>query len=71
MQQIINNIEICATNFNHPTITSGMHTNGPAHIWIKINEEWIPTGSSTMHRVRKELETHGAERIINQTWDGR
>ena len=66
----INNVEVHITNFSHPTITTGMHTNGPAHIWIKVNDEWIATGSTSMYRVKKELEDNGSKRIVNQTWNG-
>ena len=47
--------EIVATNFRHPTITSGQHTNGPATIWIRRcldRAEWINTGETHMHKVR-------------------
>lgn len=48
--------EIVATNFPHPTITSGQHTNGPATIWIRRcvhGAEWINTGEKSMHKVRE------------------
>ena len=35
-------IEICATNYRHPTITSGQHTNGPVSYWVKVQgTDWI------------------------------
>lgn len=61
--------ELCATNFNHPDITTGQHNNGPAQVWVKIDGVWYATGSHHMHRVRKELERNGPERIMQGTWD--
>lgn len=45
--------EIVATNFPHPTITSGQHTNGPATIWIRRAEvgDWLNTRETHMHKV--------------------
>lgn len=48
-------VEVSATNFPHPTITAGQHTNGPATIWLKRcvpGAEWVCTGEKHMHRVR-------------------
>lgn len=48
-------VEIAATNFAHPAITSGQHTNGPALIWLKrcvAGAEWINTGMEHLHKVR-------------------
>jgi hypothetical protein len=48
-------VQVSATNFSHPTITSGQHTNGPATIWLKRcvdGAEWINTGMHQMHKVR-------------------
>jgi hypothetical protein len=27
--------ELCITQYNHPDITSGMHTNGPANVFVR------------------------------------
>lgn len=49
-------VEVCQTNFTHPTITSGQHTNGPAAIWIKRDSgEWINTGETHLHKVRDKV----------------
>lgn len=48
-------VEVSATNFPHPMITSGQHTNGPASIWLKRcvdGAEWWNTGMTHMHKVR-------------------
>jgi hypothetical protein len=48
-------VQVSATNFAHPTITSGQHTNGPAIIWLKRcvdGAEWVNTGLTHMHKVR-------------------
>ena len=63
--------KICATNFPHPTITEGQHTNGPAAVWVEVDGEWINTGSHCLHHVANELEAYGVERIKAGTWDGR
>lgn len=57
-------VEIIATNYPHPTITTGQHTNGPAIIWLKRcldDAEWINTGMIHMHKVRALWETRGKE----------
>ena len=49
-------VEICQTNYTHPTITSGWHTCGPAMIWIRHNGgDWVRTGETHMHKVRAKL----------------
>jgi hypothetical protein len=58
-----------ATNYGHPTITTGQHTNGPARIWVEIDGIWYNTGSSKKHKVLDELNENGPERIINCTWN--
>lgn len=48
-------VEIVQTNFSHPSITSGQHTNGPASIWWRradCGTEWENTGMIHMHKVR-------------------
>ena len=52
-------VEVCATNYSHPTITSGQHTNGPAAIWLRRcveGAEWVNTGLSSLKRVRDAWE---------------
>lgn len=45
-------IEVCQTNFPHPTITTGQHTNGPAMIWTRHDGgDWQRTGETHMHKV--------------------
>lgn len=45
-------IQVCQTNYPHPSITSGQHTNGPASIWVRREgEEWQRTGETHMHKV--------------------
>ncbi len=54
--------EIVATNFNHPSITEGQHTNGPAGIWVRRpDKEWICTGLHQMHKVIRLLTDKGIE----------
>lgn len=49
-------LRVCQTNFNHPSITTGQHTNGPAMIWTRIDsdDDWIRTGETHLHRVREQ-----------------
>jgi hypothetical protein len=42
--------EFCTTNFPHPNILSGQHTNGPPSIWIRrIGGEWIRCRERALH----------------------
>lgn len=46
-------LEVCQTNYGHPSITTGMHTNGPAAIWIRyIGGAWLHSSMKHMHKVR-------------------
>lgn len=48
-------IEICQTNYAHPSITTGQHTNGAATIWVRHDGgDWINTGEKSMHKVRQK-----------------
>lgn len=57
-------IKIIQTNYPHPSITSGVHTNGAAKCWISVDGEWFYSGSSSLRKVRKEIEKHGVDRIV-------
>ncbi len=61
-------VEVMQTLYPHPTTTSGQHANGPARIWIQVNDHWYPTRCSKLHRVRRELEENGPHRIMAGTW---
>lgn len=51
-----NDYEIIATNYSHPSITSGQHTNGPATIWFrKDGGEWVNSGEKYMYKVIQNL----------------
>lgn len=55
-------LEVCRTNYPHPTITEGMHTNGPAATWVRIvGGEWICVDRMPMHRVREYWTVFGEE----------
>lgn len=46
--------EITATNYAHPSITTGQHTNGPQTIFIRECKEgspWIKTDLRHNHKV--------------------
>lgn len=47
--------EIIATQYRHPSITSGQHTNGPASIWIRLaeSEQWHRSQERSMHNTRE------------------
>lgn len=54
--------DLMATNFRHPDVTTGQHTNGPATIWVRYQgREWICTGERHMHKVRTALIQQGYE----------
>jgi hypothetical protein len=41
--QTFHGVDVCQTQFSHPDITSGQHTNGPASIWVRVTGgEWVP-----------------------------
>jgi hypothetical protein len=45
--------EIVTTQFAHPSIKSGQHTNGPASIWIRMPDrgiDWIRSQERSMHK---------------------
>lgn len=48
----VTDTEVCSTNYPHPTITSGQHTNGPRTNWMRqIGGEWVPLREKSMHKV--------------------
>jgi hypothetical protein len=54
--------EIVATQFSHPTITSGQHTNGPSSIWIRLPDgdvDWLRSQERSMHHTVKAWIEHG------------
>jgi len=59
-------IEIVATQFSHPAITSGMHTNGPATLWLKIGDEYVKAHSRQWHEVKLWVEHLGMEYVAMQ-----
>lgn len=53
--------QIYQTNFAHPDIKTGQHTNGPARIWIKSylsDFKWIDTKQTQLHKVRKLIDAN-------------
>lgn len=54
--------EIVSTNYNHPSITEGQHTNGPAMWWIRSpGGEWVRTGITHKHLLREIWVSCGEE----------
>jgi len=48
--------EIAVTQFAHPSITSGQHTNGSASIWIRMPDrgiDWIRSQEGSRHKTVK------------------
>ena len=48
--------EIKMTNYPHPSITSGQHTNGPYSVWIRLPDggvDWIRSRERTVHHTVK------------------
>lgn len=66
MSQQYGDYELCATNYPHPDIKTGQHTNGPASIWVRYKgEQWLHTGERHMHKVREAIDTFGVM-LINE-----
>jgi hypothetical protein len=54
--------EFCTTNFPHPNIVSGQHTNGPPAIWIRrIGGEWIQCRERALHHAIAAFVSMGFE----------
>jgi len=50
----------CTTNFPHPNIVSGQHTNGPPAIWIRrIAGRWIRCRERALHHAIAAFVTMG------------
>ena len=54
------NYELCITQYNHPDITSGMHTNGRANVFVLVTNsvttsEWYLVDR---HEVRSQAKVH-------------
>jgi len=61
----VTDTEVCSTQYPHPTITSGQHTNGPASIWTRtVDGEWERSQERSMHKVRAMIVEAGKE--LNQ-----
>lgn len=54
------------TNYNHPDITSGMHTNGPASTWVRFGDsgEWTCFGRCNAHRILRAWNTGGRKSVM-------
>ena len=50
---------IVRTNFPHPEIKTGQHTNGPGTVWVQADGEWINTKMSSLFRVERALKDGG------------
>ena len=60
MSQSYKNYDITTTNFHHPDIKTGQHTNGPGMVWVRHDGgEWLCTGLKQQHKVRLLIDTHG------------
>lgn len=57
--------EIVSTQYSHPDIKGGQHTNGPQQIFIrKIGGKWIPCYEHSMHKVIKDFIEYGYELFV-------
>jgi hypothetical protein len=61
-------IEICATNFSHPSIGSGQHTNGPFSIWVRMPDSSDERAEWIRSRERSLNSTLSAFAILGFTW---
>jgi len=59
-------IMICGTNYPHPSITSGQHTNGPVTYWFKLvlESEWTLSKHKNLHSLRKAWIDNGIEGVV-------
>lgn len=66
----INGVDICQTQYSHPDITTGQHTNGQPSIWVRIHPdgEWYRTGSRHMHKVRTAVSVNGTKYVDLCGW---
>jgi hypothetical protein len=48
--------EIAMTQFSHPSITSGQHTNGPASIWIRLPDGGVGWLRSSERSLKKTVD---------------
>jgi hypothetical protein len=60
----INGFEVCQTNYSHPDITTGMHTNGKPATFIKIKGEWVRTDIRHMHIIKQILDLCDTEEDV-------
>jgi len=60
-------IIITQTNYRHPDITSGMHTNGPASVWVRFGDvdEWTCCGQYRMFHILRAWNIGGREAVMN------
>jgi hypothetical protein len=60
MAYTFNNYEVTSTNFSHPDVTEGQHTNGPATVWVRHRgEKWLCTHFTQAHVVQRMLDAYG------------
>ena len=62
--------EIIRTQYHHPDVLAGQHTNGPAQVWIRLAEyppnfvphgKWVNTNSHKAHEVVESFKNAGIE----------
>lgn len=55
--------EIVTTQYDHPSITSGQHTNGKANIFIRVAEtgEWLRSTERSLYATREAWSAFGIE----------
>ena len=59
-------IEICATNYRHPTITSGQHTNGPERYWVRFEGvDWFELKEHrSLHAILRDWKEYGKDLFL-------
>jgi hypothetical protein len=56
--------EIVITNYCHPSVTSGMHTNGRPTVWIRMPDgciDWVASREPTVYHTAKAWIEMGIE----------
>ena len=63
IEQENSDIEICATNYRHPTITSGQHTNGPERYWVRFEGvDWFELKEyRSLHAILRDWKEFGKD----------
>lgn len=66
-------LEMKTSQYDHPDIMSGQHTNGPANLFLREDEgsKWyVARQIRSKHKAKKLIEEHGWLKFVNLYCDG-